>query len=40
LVEGVTGSYSNVVGLPACELISDLTRLGLLAGFPGSLGAA
>ena len=40
LVEGVTGSYSNVVGLPACELVSDLTRLGLLAGFPGSLGAA
>jgi septum formation protein len=40
LVEGVTGSYSNVVGLPACELVSDLTRLGLLAGFPGALGAA
>lgn len=39
LVEGVTGSYSNVVGLPACELVSDLTRLGLLAGFPGALGA-
>jgi septum formation protein len=38
LVEGVTGSYSNVVGLPACELVSDLTRLGLLAGFPGALG--
>jgi septum formation protein len=35
LVEGVTGSYSNVVGLPACELIRDLTRLGLLAAFPG-----
>ena len=40
LVEGVTGSYSNVVGLPACELVSDLTRLGLLAGFPGALDAA
>jgi septum formation protein len=40
LVEGVTGSYSNVVGLPACELVSDLTRLGLLAGFPGALGEA
>jgi septum formation protein len=40
LVEGVTGSYSNVVGLPACELVSDLAQLGLLAGFPGALGAA
>jgi septum formation protein len=40
LVEGVTGSYSNVVGLPACELVSDLTLLGLLAGFPGALGPA
>lgn len=36
LVEGVTGSYSNVVGLPACELVSDLTRLGLLDGFPAA----
>jgi septum formation protein len=34
LVEGVTGSYSNVVGLPACELVADLTGLGLLAAFP------
>jgi septum formation protein len=34
LVEGVTGSYSNVVGLPACELVMDLTRLSLLAAFP------
>jgi len=34
LVEGVTGSYSNVVGLPACELVSDLTLLGLIDGFP------
>jgi septum formation protein len=40
LVEGVTGSYSNVVGLPACELVSDLTLLGLLAGFPGELRSA
>jgi septum formation protein len=35
LVEGVTGSYSNVVGLPACELVSDLSRLGLIGVFPG-----
>lgn len=34
LVEGVTGSYSNVVGLPACELVSDLSSLGLLGVFP------
>lgn len=40
LVEGVTGSYSNVVGLPACEVVGDLTRLGLLQGFPGVPGPA
>jgi septum formation protein len=34
LVEGVTGSYSNVVGLPACELVSDLSRLGLIGVYP------
>jgi septum formation protein len=34
LVEGVSGSYSNVVGLPACEVIVDLTTLGLLGTFP------
>jgi septum formation protein len=34
LVEGVTGSYSNVVGLPACELVSDLSRLGLISVYP------
>lgn len=34
LVEGVTGSYSNVVGLPACELVRDLTALGLVETFP------
>lgn len=28
------GSYANVVGLPACEVVSALRRLGLLAGFP------
>lgn len=33
LVEGVTGSYSNVVGLPACELVRDLTELGLIEIF-------
>jgi nucleoside triphosphate pyrophosphatase len=34
LVEGVTGSYSNVVGLPACELVRDLSELGLIGVFP------
>jgi len=34
LVEGVTGSYTNVVGLPVCELVSDLQALGLLREFP------
>lgn len=34
LVEGLAGSYSNVVGLPACELITDLQRSGLLGVFP------
>jgi septum formation protein len=36
LVESVSGSYTNVVGLPVCELVSDLQALGLLAGFPAS----
>ena len=35
LVEGVSGSYSNVVGLPACEVVVDLAALGLLGTFPG-----
>lgn len=36
LVEGVSGSYSNVVGLPACEVVVDLGALGLLGVFPGA----
>lgn len=28
-VERVVGSYSNVVGLPACEVLADLRALGL-----------
>jgi septum formation protein len=39
LVEGVAGSYTNVVGLPVCELVSDLQALGLLQGFPANLTA-
>lgn len=34
LVERIEGSYSNVVGLPACEVIVDLLRVGLLERFP------
>jgi septum formation protein len=36
LVESVSGSYTNVVGLPVCELVSDLQALGLLQGFPAA----
>jgi septum formation protein len=38
LVRAVTGSYTNVVGLPACEVIEDLIGLGLLPGFPSEPG--
>lgn len=30
LVSRIEGSYSNVVGLPACELVAALEDLGLL----------
>jgi septum formation protein len=33
-VARIEGSYSNVVGLPACEVVSALRRAGLLARFP------
>ncbi len=33
-VARVEGSYSNVVGLPACEVVSALRAAGLLARFP------
>ena len=36
LVEAVSGSYTNVVGLPVCELVSDLRTLGVLPEFPDS----
>jgi septum formation protein len=28
IVESIQGSYTNVVGLPICELIQMLTRIG------------
>ena len=34
LIERIVGSYSNVVGLPACEVVLDLRDLGLLGPFP------
>ncbi|MGK4002968.1 Maf family protein [Sorangium sp. So ce1036] len=33
-VARIDGSYSNVVGLPACEVIAALRATGLLARFP------
>jgi len=33
-VARIEGSYSNVVGLPACEVVAALRASGLLAGFP------
>lgn len=33
-VASIVGSYSNVVGLPACELVVMLRRLGVLDAFP------
>jgi septum formation protein len=35
-IERVEGSYSNVVGLPACEVLNDLRGLGLAASVPFS----
>ncbi|MFC1532393.1 Maf family protein, partial [Thermodesulfobacteriota bacterium] len=34
MVNSITGSYSNVVGLPLCELIKSLLTLGALENFP------
>lgn len=33
-VTRIEGSYSNVVGLPACEVVLALRRAGLLGAFP------
>ena len=33
-VRRIEGSYANVVGLPVCEVVSALQRLGFLAAFP------
>jgi septum formation protein len=33
-VSGIRGSYANVVGLPACELVTVCKALGLLGAYP------
>ncbi len=33
-VSRIEGSYSNVVGLPACEVVAALLETGLLAAYP------
>jgi len=34
MVESISGSYSNVVGLPVCALIKALIRVGAIETFP------
>ncbi|MCC6903737.1 MAG: septum formation protein Maf [Polyangiaceae bacterium] len=34
LIARIDGSYTNVVGLPACEVVEDLCRVGLLERYP------
>ena len=34
LIERINGSYSNVVGLPACEVVLDLRAFGVIEDFP------
>ena len=34
MVESISGSYTNVVGLPICAVIKGLLRVGALNGFP------
>ena len=36
LVETITGSYTNVVGLPLAELVRDLLRCGVIEPGPGN----
>ena len=38
-VRRIEGSYSNVVGLPVCEVVLALRRAGLLARFPLARGS-
>jgi septum formation protein len=34
MVEAITGSYTNVVGLPLCALVRALVQIGALKSFP------
>ena len=34
MVEGIEGSYTNIVGLPVCEVVRALLACGALQGFP------
>ena len=34
MVESISGSYANVVGLPICTVIKSLLRVGALKAFP------
>jgi septum formation protein len=34
MIERITGSYTNVVGLPVCEVVRSLVACGALRGFP------
>ena len=34
MVESISGSYTNVVGLPLCAVIKALLKVGALKGFP------
>lgn len=34
LIERIDGSHSSVIGLPACEVVVELKRVGLLDRFP------
>ena len=34
MIEGIEGSYTNIVGLPVCEVVRALLACGALQGFP------
>ncbi|MEJ2723449.1 MAG: Maf family protein [Deltaproteobacteria bacterium] len=34
MIEGISGSYTNVVGLPVCALVKALLEIGALEDFP------
>jgi septum formation protein len=39
MIKHISGSYSNVVGLPVCEVVACLVREGLVEFRPGARGA-